>query len=87
MEVWDQDYIDLVEPGYFNFDSEDLGGFQFGAVQGSLDCRINEEQVPRKIEFSWDGNDDGTPMSGRGWAVLENNNQLSGMIYIHFKLF
>ena len=34
MEMWDQDYIDLILPGYFSFDKDDLGYFQFGVVEG-----------------------------------------------------
>lgn len=37
MEMWDQDYIDLVIPGFFSFDKDDLGYFQFGVVEGQID--------------------------------------------------
>lgn len=29
MELWDQDAIDLLGPGYFRFDDEQSGEFQF----------------------------------------------------------
>jgi len=32
MEMWDQDFVDLIEPGYFQFDEDGLGFFVFGAV-------------------------------------------------------
>ena len=36
------------------------------------------------MEFSWEGGDgaDGTPLTGRGWAILQEN-ELRGMIFIH----
>lgn len=34
MEMRAQDYIDLVEPGYFNFDADGPGEFVFGVVRG-----------------------------------------------------
>jgi hypothetical protein len=34
MEMWDQDYVDLVEPGFFEFGSDGMGSFVFGAVHG-----------------------------------------------------
>ena len=35
-------------------------------------------------EFSWEGGDgaDGTPLTDRGWAILQEN-ELRGMIFIH----
>ena len=34
MEMWDQDFIDMEIEGYFSFETEELGYFQFGLVQG-----------------------------------------------------
>jgi hypothetical protein len=38
MERWDQDYIDLEEPGYFKFSKDGMGEFLFGTVNGFIDC-------------------------------------------------
>lgn len=65
MEMWDQDFVDLVEPGYFQFDDDDLGFFVFGAVEGQIDYRISDDND--RVDFSWSGNDDGDLKSGRGW--------------------
>ena len=32
MEQWDQDYIDLEEPGHFRFRKDGMGEFVFGTV-------------------------------------------------------
>jgi hypothetical protein len=79
MEQWDQDYIDLVEPGYIEFDEDDLGEFTFGTVHGFLDCRIQEKSIPQKIEFSWDGSSENDLANGRGWAVFEGESNIYGM--------
>ena len=41
MSNWDQDYVDLVEPGYFKFTDDGLGEFVFGAVKGWVDARVS----------------------------------------------
>jgi hypothetical protein len=42
MEQWDQGFIDLVVPGYIAFRENNTGEFQFGAVHGYLDYRIEK---------------------------------------------
>lgn len=83
MEVWDTDYIDMVVPGHITFDDESMGTFQFGAVQGWLDCRWVERDGKCGVEFSWEGEDDGDSKCGRGWANLEADGSLKGRFFIH----
>ena len=82
MEQWDQDYIDLVVPGYFSFRKDHLGEFQFGTVHGEIDYRIEPYQETERLEFSWEGEDEMDPVSGRGWAMIEDG-QLQGRLYFH----
>ena len=82
MDEWDQDYIDLVVPGFIQFDPDDLGEFQFGTVHGFLDTRIEQQGSGQRIEFSWVGKNDTDPGSGRGWALVEGG-LLIGHLYIH----
>jgi hypothetical protein len=83
MELWDQDDIDLVGPGYFYFDSTNKSSkFQFIAVEGFMDCRFTEKDGVPTVEFSWEGSDELDPASGRGWAVLEGG-VLKGRIFFH----
>jgi hypothetical protein len=82
MEQWDQDFIDLVVPGYITFSEDHLGEFQFGAVHGDLDYRLASYQETERLEFSWEGEDEMDPVSGRGWAIIEDG-QLQGRIYFH----
>ena len=80
MEVWGEDDIDLVVPGFIQFEKDGghLGGsFQFGTVAGWLDCQLRKLGDISLIEWSWEGQNDNDPGSGRGWAKLDGA-QLSG---------
>lgn len=83
MELWDQNAVDLVAPGFIEFEADSMGSFGFIAVQGSLDWR----QAPREgrpgVEFSWEDFDDNDPSSGRGWATLEDDGCLRGHLHFH----
>ena len=84
MEVWDRDYIDLVVPGYIEFEPGDSGSFQFGTVRGWIDSRIEEFNNVEMIAFSWEGFNDTDPGCGRGWAMtVADGDGLHGRIYIH----
>lgn len=84
MSLWDQVYVDEEVEGYFDFGAQEAGSFQFGYVQGQVDYRMTTRDGQPAVEFSWEGGDaaDGTPMTGRGWAVLTGEG-LEGVIYIH----
>lgn len=83
MDLWDQEDLDLIEPAYIEFDQSATGVFGFIAVEGSMDCRAARRDGRPAVEFSWEGDDDGTPSSGRGWAVLEKDHTLRGHFYFH----
>ncbi len=83
MELWDREAIDLLGPGYFRFDLDGTGECQFIAVRGGLDCRYGERDGQPLVEFSWQGDDDGTEVCGRGWAVIEVDGRLNGRIFFH----
>jgi hypothetical protein len=82
MEMWDQDYVDLIIPGYFSFIKNDLGYFQFGVVEGQIDYRIEKIGDIERLEFSREGQSETAPASGRGWAVIDGD-YLEGRLYIH----
>ena len=81
METWDQDFVDLIEPGHFQFVENGLGYFIFGAVEGQLDYRLSEGG--KRIDFSWSGNDEGDEKSGRGWFKLSSSRTAKGCFFIH----
>ena len=48
-----------------------------------MDVREVERQGRPGIEFSWEGNDEMDPASGRGWAALSPDGTLEGRIFFH----
>ena len=82
MELWDQDFIDLETEGHFTFNKDELGSFEFGAVQGQIDYSIEKINGLERLSFSWEGSDENDPVSGRGWVIIEGD-LLTGKIYFH----
>jgi hypothetical protein len=83
MELWDRDDLELVGLAFIEFDEDLTGRFAFIAVEGEMDCRDAPRDGRPGVEFSWEGNDEGDPVAGRGWAVLEDDGALRGRIYCH----
>ena len=79
MESWDQDFIDLVEPGYIAFEKGGAGRMGFGAVDLTLDWDLDREG---KVEFTFQGFDEMDEVSGRGSAMIDSN-KLIGRIKFH----
>jgi hypothetical protein len=57
METWSQDMVDLVQPGFFEFDSEGMGEFAFIALRGWVDVRVSTREPI--LEYSWQGASEG----------------------------
>lgn len=83
MDNWDQDAVDLVQPGFIEFDEDGLGGLGFIAVSGELDYRVADLDGRPGAEFSWQGFDEGDDACGRGWAAVDPDGTLEGYIYFH----
>jgi hypothetical protein len=83
MSAWDRDAIDLVEPGFIEFARNGAGQFGFIAVRGRLDCRPVEREGRAGVEFTWEGDDEGDQVSGRGWAVLVDDETVEGHLFFH----
>jgi hypothetical protein len=79
MELWDADFLDLVEPAYIAFGDQGRGEFVFGAVYGGLDCRYGATSV----RFTWQGSDEMDPACGDGEAELDEAGDLIGEIRFH----
>ena len=83
MELWDEDAIGLLGPAFIEIGPRNDGSFRFIAVEGWMDLRRVERDGVPGIDFSWDGNDEGDPASGRGLAVQFDDGSLSGRMYFH----
>ncbi len=79
MELWDADFLDMLEPACIAFDAKGGGEFVFGAVRGDLDCRYGSDEV----RFTWQGFDEMDPASGAGSAKLDQAGVLMGEIRFH----
>ncbi len=69
MDLWDSEAIDLLGPGFIQFGADQTGHFRFIAVEGWMDCRNGRRDGRPCVEFTWEGNDESDPASGRGWAA------------------
>ncbi len=83
MDLWDREDIDLIGPGFIEFSKDRAGQFRFIAVEGWMDCHPRQHDGRPCVEFTWDGNDEGDHVHGRGWAELEDDGSLSGHFYFH----
>ena len=78
MDAWDDEYIHAVDKAQIKF-LPNGGVIDFGYVFGLIDYRIGNE----KVEFSWDGDDEGEEVSGRGYLTVKENS-MEGKIFFHF---
>jgi hypothetical protein len=82
MDQWDMDYIDMESPGCIVIDKNGQGKIHFGAVEVGIDCRIEPSGDGVCLEFSFEGNDECDPVSGRGWASIDGE-EMTGHIFFH----
>jgi hypothetical protein len=79
MELWDADFLDMIEPAYIAFDGKGSGEFLFGCVTASLQCAATAGGT----DFTWEGHDEMDEASGDGFAELEDDGSLTGEIRFH----
>ncbi len=82
MDLWDQEAIDLLGRACIEFKGHG-GQFRFIAIDGWMDCRHGQRNGRPYVDFTWDGNDECDPASGRGWVKLQKDGSLTGHIYFH----
>ena len=83
MALWDQDVVDLVQPGYIVFAGSSDGQFGFAVVEGWMDCAHSDLDGRAHVAFSWDGSDEGDAVCGRGWATQHEDGTLEGELCFH----
>ena len=81
-EVWDRDALDLLRPARLVLEEGGTGSLCFIAVSATVDYRVVARDGNPGIEFSWEGQSEHDPISGRGWAILQGN-KLEGRLFIH----
>src|SRR5262249_33017458 len=71
-DIWDRDYLDLVEPASLTIGKNGRGEFAFGVVKATM-----ELEYSRSIAFfRWSGFDEGDEISGEGSAELQNDGTM-----------
>ncbi len=82
-DLWDRDALDLAGAAYVEFREDQTGSFRFRAVEGWLDYRPAEIEGRHGVEFTFEGTDEGDPVSGRGWAAEVESDELQLHIFFH----
>jgi hypothetical protein len=71
-DLWDRDYLDLVEPAMITIAANGHGEIVFGAMQASLDLGYSASLV----SFTWAGCDEMDEVSGDGHAALLDDGSI-----------
>jgi hypothetical protein len=80
--VWESAALNEFGPAYLTFGAGRRGELDFIAISASVDYRIGTRDGSSIVEFTWAGDDDGSPISGRGWARRVGPG-LVGRFFIH----
>jgi hypothetical protein len=78
-DLWDRDYLDLVEPAYISFGKDGTGEFAFGVVNATLDAQYGQSVV----FFTWVGFDEGDDINGSGSAELQDDGTVEIELSVH----
>lgn len=83
MELWDEEDFNMDVQAYIKIKPDNLGNFQFGLVSGEIDGRIVEYADGKRFEFTFEGNEECTPVSGFAWVRFKEKNELEGEFRFH----
>lgn len=83
LRTWDNDFIDAEEPAFIEFRAGGRGTFHFGYVHCEIDWRPEKRRSPPGAAFTFEGNDEMDPTSGRGWAVVQTDGTLVGRLHFY----
>jgi hypothetical protein len=78
-DLWDRDYLDLVEPAYITLRKSGRGEFAFGVVTATMELGYSQ----RIVFFNWTGFDEGDEICGSGSAELENDGTIEIELSFH----
>jgi hypothetical protein len=81
LEGFDAEYLNLCGPSVIKISPGGIGEMNFGAVEIVLDCKMDDlnEHV---LRFSFEGSDEGDPISGRGYSFNEGR-EMTGRIFLY----
>lgn len=78
-DLWDRDYLDLVEPAAISIEPNGYGEIAFGAMQATLDLSYSQST----ISFTWSGFDEMDEVSGDGHAELIDDGAIEIVFAYH----
>lgn len=78
-DLWDTEYLDMLEPAFIEFKRDGRGEVRFGCVVGGLDCSYSSGAA----DFTWQGHDEMNEASGDGLALLEDDGSLTVEFSFH----
>jgi hypothetical protein len=78
-DLWDGDYLNLVEPAYMSFAKNGRGEFAFGAADATMELGYGQ----RIVFFNWTGFDEGDEIRGSGSAELEDDGTIEIELSFH----
>ncbi len=79
MDLWDNEYLDMLGPAHITFQAKGHGEFAFGCVQATMTCHF----AKRTAFFTWEGFDETDPVHGDGSAEITDDGTLEGEIAFH----
>jgi hypothetical protein len=71
-DIWDREYLDLVEPAYLEIGSNGNGEFALGVINATA-TRGLEYSRGSSVFFRWNGSDEGDEISGELSADLQDD--------------
>ena len=71
-DIWDRDYLDLVEPAHIKIGDDGWAEFAFGVVQAGGEL----EYAKCCVFFRWQGFDEGDEITGEASAELQDDGSL-----------
>jgi hypothetical protein len=78
-DLWDRDYLDLVDPAFISIGHHGRGELAFGVVNASLDLSYSQSIV----FFTFEGSDEDNEIRGSGSAELLDDGTLEVEISFH----
>ena len=82
LQGYDAEYVDLCGPAQLKFGSRCAGHINFGAVEAEIDGKMDDLDE-RVLRFTFEGSDEGDPILGRGYCVVDGED-MTGRIFRHF---
>ena len=79
---WEPDFLHMIETAKIEILPDGTGRLRFGCVEAEIDCEPDPSNPKEILHFSFEGSDEGDPVSGRG-SVKREGARLLGHFAFH----